>query len=190
MIQKGLTLIEIIIALGISTIAGVLLLVIIVNSTGLFYKESSKLREGLNINDSLSKVSESIRQASSVAASYTSGSQTYTSGATQLVLRLPSQDLSGNIISNTYDYYVFLSDQKYFRFKIFPDAISSKKAQDQILSVSLDSLKFQYFNSAMPPSEISPAAASKVRITLALKEKSGSKYETAIATSEADLRND
>ena len=188
--SRGLTLIELLVATGIAMVAGVLLLVIIVNSAGLFTKQSSKVAGGLNINDVLSSVRSNIKQSNAVAASYTSGSTTYTSGVNRLVLKVSSVDSSNNIIADTYDYFVFFTSLPYLYFKIFPDTLSSRKVLDQILSASVDSLVFKYFNSATPPEEVAPAIATKVRATLTLKQKIGINYETNTATSEANLRND
>lgn len=188
--EKGLTLIEVLVAMGIATIAGVLLLVIIVNSAGLFTEQSSKVTEGLNINDSLSLLRGDIKQASSVAVSYTEGSTTYTSSASQLVLKVSSTDTSGNIIANTFDYFVLYLDQGFTHFKIFPDAASSRKKIDRILSTSVDSLRFQYLNSANPPVEVTPVNAVKIRVTLTLKQKIGTNFEVSTATTEANFRND
>lgn len=176
--------------MGIVIVVGVLLVVIMVNSAGLFTQQSSKIQEGLNINDALSLVRSSIKQATVVAANYTSGSTTYTSGANQLVLKVVSIDSSNNIISDTFDYFVFFLDQKSFHFKIFPDPASFRKPADRILSTSVNSLGFQFLNSANPPVEVSPPTATKVRITLSLIQKIGIKFETSISTSEANLRND
>lgn len=188
--QKGITLIEIIVTTGIISIIGLLLLVIVVNSTGIFYKESAKLSQGLNSNDTMTQMRESLKQSNGVVVSYTLGSVIYTSSSTELVFQVPSIDPSNNIIASTYDYFVLFSSQNQLRFKIFPNPLSARKPQDQIFSTNLDSLKFQYFNLANPPVEVTPASALKVRITLALKQKSGANYETKIATSEAVLRND
>lgn len=186
----GLTLIEVLVAMGIATVAGALLVVIMVNSAGLFTQQSSKVTEGLNINDTLLQVRNSIKQASSVAAYYTDGSTTYTSGASQLVLKVVSIDPSGNILDNSYDYFIFFADQKNLHFKIFPNPASSRKTADQIFSTSVDNLIFQYFNSSNPPSEVAPTGAAKVRISLILKQKIGLNFETITSTSEANLRND
>lgn len=188
--QAGLTLIEVLIAMGLALIVGTLLVSILVNSAGLFYKESSKLEQGVNINDALSKVRENIRESTSVAVSFTSGGTTYTSNSTQLVLKISSIDSSGNILANTFDYFVYFLDQKKFRFKIFPDAQSERIAQDQIFSTNVDSLSFKYLDSANPPNEVTPNIAKNVRITVTLKQKSGANFETNTATSEAGLRND
>jgi|SRR3989344_9701635 len=171
--MRGLTLIEVLVAMGIATVAGVLLVVIIINSAGLSTNQSSKVQAGLNSNDALSKVRSSIKVASSVDAG---------SGATQLVLKVSSIDSSNNIIANTYDLFVFSVDQKILRFKIFPNAQSLRVAQDQIFSTEVDNLEFKYFNSVTPPIEVVPEAASKVRVSLTLKQNT--------ATTEANLRND
>ena len=171
--RQGLTLIEVLVAMGIATITGVLLLVIIVNSAGLFSNQSSKVQEGLNINDSLAMMRGSIKQANAVDAQ---------SSTSQLVLKVASIDSSNNIIANTYDDFSFYLDQNFLHFKIFPNASSSRKTADRIFSNSVDSLKLQYFNSANPPVEVAPVTASKVRISLTLKQST--------ATSEANLRND
>lgn len=187
--MKGLSLIEVLVAMGIATVAGVLLVAVIVNSTGVFSLQSSKIQTGLNINDSLMQIRDAIKQASGIAANLTEGSVTYTTGSDQLILKVVSIDSSNNIIENTFDYFVFLQDQNVLRFKIFPDAQSSRKSADKILSVSLDSVLFQYFNSGIPPSEVLPAEAAKIRVSLKLKQKVGQSFETSTATSEANLRN-
>lgn len=189
--KNGLTLLEVLIAVGIATVAGGLLLVIIVNSAGLFYKQSSEVNQGLSTNDALMKVRGSIKQAGSIAQSYPeTGTPIYTTGSTRLILKVPSEDELGNIISDTYDYFVYFSDQTKFRLKSFPNALSAIKASDQIFMTNLKSLEFTYFNSAIPPQEVPPQSASKVRFTVTVEEKSGAKLESLTATSEASLRND
>jgi len=187
---KGLTLIELLVAMGIATMAGVLLLVIIVNSAGLFTEQSSKVQEGLNSNDTLSVLRGSIKQASSVAPSYTDGLTTYTSSTSQLVLKVSSIDSSGNIIDSLFDYFILYSDQGTVHLKIFPDAVSSRPGSDRILSTNVDNLIFQYLDSVNPPVEVSPISAAKVRVTLILSKKIGLNFTTSTATTEANLRND
>lgn len=189
--MRGLTLVEVLIAMGISVIVGALLLVIILNSSGLFLNQSSKVGQGLESNDALAKIRETIRESSLIASSYPeSASPVYTSGSGQLVLKLSSVDSNGNIVSDTYDYFVFFFDTDKLRLKSFPDTQSTRKAQDQILSFNVDSIKFQYFDSTVPPNEVSPSSAAKIKITLSLKQKAGQSFEVSIATTEASLRND
>ena len=189
--SKGFTLIEVLVVLGIITVVGTLLLVIIVNSTGLFLKQSSKIEQGRGLNDVLSSIRNNIKAAQSIASSYPEGpSPEYSSGANQLVLKLASIDSLGNIIPGEFDYFVFFQDQIKVRFKIFPNGLSSRVLLDQILLTNADSLEFSYYDLANPPQEVAPTSASKIKITLSLKQKSGQDYEQSIATSEANLRND
>lgn len=180
--MKGLTLIEVLITIGISITVGALLITIIINSAGLYSKETNTLSEGLNINDALYKIRNTVKDASAVAASYVDGSTVYNSGSTQLILKIPAVDSLNNIIPDTSDYFVFFPDNNKLRFKTFPNSQSSRKPQDQIFSVSLVDLNFQYFDLSTPPLEVSPVSCAKVRISLKLKQST--------ATSEANLRND
>lgn len=188
--DKGLTLVEVLVTTGIAVVAGILLVAIIVNSAGIYHKESSKLTEGLNINDALSKIRSTIKESSAVATSFTGDSVVYTSSATQLILKIASIDASGNIIASVFDYYVFFLDNNTLKLKTFPDPSSSRKAQDQIFSTSVNSLLFQYLNLSNPSAEVPPQTAGKVRITITLRQKSGADVEIKTATSEAILRND
>jgi len=188
--NRGLTLIEILVAMGIATVAGMLLLVIIVNSAGLFQGQSSKVQTGLNVNDALSKIRASAKQASAIANSYTDGQTVYTTGSDQLVLKVASVDGEGNIIENLSDYFVFFKDQSYLRFKVFPDPSSFRKVSNEVLTASLESVVFNYFNLDNPPLEVNPSQASKVRISISLRQRIGTRVEINTATSEANLRND
>ncbi len=178
--SKGLTLVELLISTSIAVVVGGLLLTILANSSGLFYKESSKVSIGLNTNDALAKVRSSIKESSGVED---------TSGSNTLVLKVPSLDKSNNIIANAFDYFIFFRDENKLRFKIFPNEASFRKIQDQIFSTDVNRLTFNYLNSSNPPAEVAPKDATKVRISLTLKQKSGTDYETSTAVSEANLRN-
>lgn len=170
--MKGLTLIEVLVGMGISAVAGVLLLVIVVQSTGLFTDQSAKLETGLSLNDALGKVRTSIKQATLIEA---------TSSAVRLILKASSINSEGNVINDTYDIFDFYKDQNVLHFKVIPSSQSTRPLSDQILA-SLDNLLFEYFNAASPPIPVPPNQASKVRVTMTIKG--------AVATSEANLRND
>lgn len=186
----GFTLIEVILGMGIASIVGILLVVVIVNSAGLFTKESSKVTQGLNTNDVLSIIRMAIKGSSGISGQYIDGSTTYTTGATQLILKVPSIDSSNNLISGSTDNFVFYLDQNYLHLKTFPDPGSARSLKDKVVSTLVDSLSFEYLNSATPPQAVTPSEATKVKITLNLKQRNGIRSETTIATSEANLRND
>lgn len=187
----GFTLVEVLIVVGIATVVAALLVVIIANSAGLFYKESAKVDQGVGINEALSQFRETIKEANAIATGYPPVPPlTYTTSLTQIVLTVPAIDTLGNIITNVFDYYVFLKDEDKLKFKIFPDIQSARLSADQILSSNTEGVLFQYFDSQNPPQQVAPASATRIRMTLKLRQKSGADYEEYIATSEASLRND
>lgn len=171
--QAGLSIAEILVAVGITAIAGVLLASVLFNSAGLFTDQAVKVGSGLNLNDALSEVRSVIKQAAMTDAA---------SNASNLLLKVSSVDESGSIIEDVFDSYNFYLDNQTLHFKVVPDPQSSRKSVDRIFSTSVDNLVFEFLNSASPPVETSPENAKKIRITLVIKNST--------ATSEANLRND
>ena len=186
----GFTLVEVLIVVGIATVVASLLVVIIANSAGLFYKQSAKVGQGLGVNDALAKFRQTIKEANSIASGYPDSNPIYTTSSTQIVLKIPAIDSLGNVITNVFDYFVFHQDQDKLKLKIFPDIQSSRKSQDQILATNVKGVLFYYFDSQNPPTEVAPSSATKIKMTINLRQKSGADYEEQIATSEASLRND
>lgn len=171
--QAGLSIAEVVAAVGITAIAGVLLASVLFNSAGLFNDQAVKVGSGLNLNDALSEVRSVIKQAALTDAA---------SNASNLILKVSSVDESGNIIEDVFDTYNFYLENKTLHFKVVPDPRSFLKSKDRVFSTSVDRLYFEYLNSASPPVETTPENAKKIRITLIIKNSS--------ATSEANLRND
>lgn len=188
--SRGFTLLEVLIVFLTTALVGGLLAAIMVNSTGLFYKQSSKVSQGLGLNDILLSVKRNIREAQSVASGYPEVSPVYTSGANQIVLKLSSIDSSANLIASSYDFVVYFKEDDKFKIKVFPSVMpqSYRQSKDEIISSGIESVLFEYFDSA--GSTASPNLAKKVRLTLTLKQKTGNIIETKIGTSEANLRND
>lgn len=186
--SRGFTLVELIISTAIAVVVGGLLISIFVSNTGLFYRESSKISEGLGINDSLSSIRSSIKQTQAVASGYPLVFPAYTSSTSELVLQIAAIDSSSNIIANTYDYIVYTTSQNKLYMKVFPDALSSRKSVDKILSSNVTSVVFNYLDSS--GNSVTPVSAIKVKVTITLNQQVGLGTETNIATTEANLRND
>lgn len=188
--ERGLTLVEVVVSLGIASVAGILLMVIILNSTNVSLDQSLKVEQGVDINNALSQMKLLIKQSGGVIAYYPDAmSPTYTTSATQLILNIPSLDPVGQLIQNKFDVFVFYKSGSQLKMKSFPDVQSSRKSADQMLSNKIESVDFKYFDSANPPQEISPASSTRVKITLTLKQQKGLGFETSTATAEANIRN-
>lgn len=186
--QKGFTLPEVITVTLVAVIVGTLILGIMIQNTRLFVQESEKVTQGLGLNDGLTKIRGSIKEAKAVASGYPEGTPQYASGTTELVLKIPSLDSAGNIIDNTFDFAVFTKSADKLYFKLFPHPSSSRTSEDQILTKSVDSLNFKYFDTS--GNEVPPTSAVKARVTIGLKQSIGLDTQTSAATSEANLRND
>lgn len=187
--QKGLTLVEIIITLGLMSIVGGLIVVIITNSTGLSLKESSKVDMGLQLNDSLSIIRKNVKVAQSVEDIYTIGEKTYQSDEDEVVLKVSSIDEGNNIIDNTFDYFIFSKENNNLVFKTYPDDLSFRNENNQILSTNLENLVFKYLDLGSPPQETAAKDAKRVLVTMSVKKKTGNDSALNIATSGASLRN-
>lgn len=188
--KKGFTLIEVLLSSSIAAVVGVLLLGIIINNTGLFYQQSSRVNQGLDSNDALLSIRSSIKESSVVSVGYPELTPTYTTGVSVLVLKLPAFNASNQVIANVFDYAVFVVESGKLKIKVFPSVApaSSRKPQNTILAENVESIIFKYYNLA--GAEVSAVDAVRVKTTLKLNQKAGSKNETSIATAEAILRND
>lgn len=189
--NSGFTLLEILVGMAVGVVAGGLLVSILVQSNGVFLKQGVQVSEGLSLNQSISEINADIVQSSGVVSSYpVSGQPQYTTGANVLVLQVPSINSSGNVISNVYDYIVISADtqKKYLlREMVFPDAQSSRKSLNKILSTSLNYVIFYYFDSHS--ATVSPLLATKINYSIVLNEKVGLGTKVASSSSVANLRN-
>jgi hypothetical protein len=187
--MKGLTLVEVLIAAGISAVVGIFLLSILINSTGLFYQQTSKVTQGVGSNDALAEFRAYIKETLSIVNNYPeTGQSLYTTSNSQVVLKITSLDLNGNIKAGVFDYVVFYLDQDKLKEKIIADVTSTRGATETILTSNVESLLFQYFD--LSGNAVAPDIAEKARMTLTLRQKAGAGFVSHIATSEASLRND
>lgn len=187
--KGGFTLVEILISISVAIIVGGLILNILVNNTGLFYKQSSRVQLGLGVNDALTNIRQNIKQSQSVAATYPSVTPfIYTTGTDILVLKVLSIDSSGEIIPTSFDYFVYYLEGLKLHMAVFPDGLSSRNQVDQILTNNVTSMFFQYFDAS--GIEVSPSSAARVKVTINLQQTAGNITEVNTAATEANLRND
>lgn len=187
--EKGLTLAEVLITASIFMVAGAILVNILLQNNNLFVKQSSKVDQGLSLNNANLAISDSIRNASSVLTSSPT-TPVYSTDAHTLVLQLPSLDSSGNVISGSFDYRVIVRDTanpKILRQLTFPTPPSTRKAGNQILVNNLSAIDFSYLDASGNP--VSPASATKVGFSVNLLQKSGLTNETSSASGVVSLRN-
>lgn len=188
--NRGFTLVEILAAISVTVIAGYLLLATLVQTNTNFLDQNSQIKEGLGLNDTTTIINESIKSAAAVAASSPT-TPVYNSGATTLVLALPSIDASGNIIGGVFDYLVVTRDSSIptiLRQIIFPNLPqSSRKAQNRVLLTDLSLIHFTYLDSN--GNGVTPSSAAKVNYVINVSERVGLSARASSASSEINLRN-
>lgn len=185
--SEGFTIAEALVSLTVALVAGSLLISILVQNNGLFYQQTSRIEQGLGLNDALARIKVDIKESDAVSASFTDGPVIYTSGGGVLVLRIVSMDGTGSTIFNVYDYIIYFLEDGNLKLKVFPGAGSVKQAEDKILAFNVESANFEYFdnNGAV----ISPTLAKRVKVSLTVRQKAGYSFESSSLTTEARLRN-
>src|SRR5579872_5427522 len=142
--SSGFTLIELIIAISITVVAGSLLIVILGQNNNIFLQQESTINEGMSANNASLVISDAIKQAAAIAASSPTN-PVYTTNINTIVLQLPSIDGSGNIISNSFDYIVIAPDNSkpaILRYQVFPTSPSVRASANRVLLTNLASLRF------------------------------------------------
>lgn len=176
--QRGLTLVEVTVAMAIFVVSSLVIVSLFIYHAKLFQIEERV--SSLKINKSLftKNFNEAGGAASAVIASWNIGGTPYVSSSSTVVFKIPAVDLSGNLLANLFDYVVFYRDAGNVLMKTEAAAGSRKKSGQKLLASSAENLIFRY-NSA------SPQDASLIEAFLYLK--TGSSREL-ISTS-ALLRN-
>lgn len=188
--KNGFSLPEVILISGVASVAGVLLAYILVQNSGLFISQTSKISQGVSVNDAVAQMRELIQSSSAVVSTNAIGSPTYTTSSDTLVVTLPAIDSLGNVISNVYDYGVIAKNSqnpKILRKIIFKDPLSSRINANQILTTNLTNITFVYFDDS--GNTVSPQAATKINFTINLDEKAGYSNQGSSASGQINLRN-
>ncbi|RJP46032.1 MAG: hypothetical protein C4584_02340 [Armatimonadetes bacterium] len=187
--EPGFTLVEILIVVGLTLVTGTLLLGIVVNNTGVFRSQETQVSVGLSLNDSLAKISNRIKEASSVVAGYPENSPVYASAESILVLKVPGYNETG-VLNDIYDFIVIARDDDrntILRLKIFPDAQSSRPPANEVLTNLTKEIVFDYHDKI--GNVVDPVDAETVEVTLQVLSKNGSISTNRTASVTAALRN-
>jgi prepilin-type N-terminal cleavage/methylation domain-containing protein len=185
--QKGFTIIELVIVLGVSSILLLGLMNLFDWHHKVYVLEQADVRAQTSARNALLNMAKYIAQATEIEASRTVGGTLYTSGGSALVLEVPSQSGGGNsdpnIIPNNYDYITYYVSGGGLYQVIEPGGGSVRKAGTKQLAEGVDTFSLSYNNGT-------PALASSVVIDLQTRITTrGSSSVTAHVTDTIFLRN-
>lgn len=190
-LNAGFTLIELLLVMGIGSVIGVMLITFLVQQNGIFYQQSSKLNQGVSLNNAMLEINNVIHQASAIVPSLTDGNTTYTSGKQTLVMSLPSVNQNGDVIDKTFDYLVLTVDSKnsgIIRLLTFPSVSSTRPAGNKVLVSNASLLEVSYLDKNNL--DISPSIAVKVGVVLNVKDNLGlNNNQTSSSSARINLRN-
>ena len=189
--SRGISLVELLIGVSVAGLVGVLLVTLLTQNSRIYTDQNAKITDGITINNSVAKIEETIKSAAAIAAQYQhSGGPLYTTGTNTLVLTQPSINASGVVIENTYDYLVLSADtqnNKVLRLILYPNAQSSREAQNQVLATNLSLLEFSYYNSL--GEAVSPILATRIRYVMNVNQTISTQTQTSSTSGTVNLRN-
>jgi hypothetical protein len=190
-LSRGLSLLEVLIGITVAGVAGMLLINLMVSSNNIFFNQSIQINQGLSLNQALKEIGDSVKLSAGTEAQYPpSGVAQYTTGSGQLVLKLPAIDASGQVIDSVYDYVVIAKDSsnpRILRKHIFVTSPSVRKAENKVLSTSLDSLTFQYFDASNAP--VSPSQAVRLEFIINLSSQAGQSDKESSGSGVVNFKN-
>jgi hypothetical protein len=189
--SRGISLVELLIGVSVAGLVGVLLVSLLTQNSRIYTDQNAKINDGITINNSVAKIEETIKSAAAIANQYQhSGGPLYTTGSSTLVLTQPSINTSGAVIENTYDYLVLSADtqnSKILRLILYPNAQSTREAQNQVLATNMSKLEFRYFNSL--GESVSPILATRIGYILNVNQTIATQSQTSSTSGTVNLRN-
>jgi prepilin-type N-terminal cleavage/methylation domain-containing protein len=190
--QAGFTLVELIMAISLTAIVGVVLLTILIQNNGLFINETTKISHGLSSNAATTEISDTIRSATAIVNVCPSPTctTTYSSSNSTLVVAVPAIDASNNAVNNIYDYIVITADStnsKVLKKIIYVDPSSTRKSSNKMLANNLSLLQFYYLDQSNKV--VSASSATKINYVINFTQQVGVKNQVSSSSGQINLRN-
>ncbi len=181
--QQGFTIIEIVIVTFLFAILLMGMLGIFDWHQKVFLLEQAEVRATGSVRTAFNEMTRYIAQGNQILASRTISGQTYNTGASALVLEIPSLNSSGNVIATSFDHVIYYASGTELHQIIEPGTGSVRPAGNRQLSSSLQSLSFTYNNA-------DPTQASSVVVDITAQAQArGTSVVTAHAVDTIFLRN-
>lgn len=191
---RGVSLIELVTAIGLIGLVSVMVISVYVTHFRLFSNQSQSIDLANENRLALDEMAIQIKEAQAIVSTCAACSG-YTTGVTTVVLQLWPLDASGNPTDpggSNYDYVVYKRDdlQNTKLVKItYSAAISSRKSGTDVLSNDVSNLAFAYKDNAGTDMSATPTLASEVTVSLTNTNTNLGKTNTITQSTEAVLRN-
>jgi len=156
--RRGVTLAELLVAMSIFAVVGVIIYYVYIAAGGFSNDEQEKITVDLSASRILSVMDGNLRQAIRVHASHDFGGTPFNTGDDVLVVGLPS--LVGGEPSGDTDYVAFYLEGSVLMMKTDPDASSSRTAATTEVTRDVKDVFFRY-------TTVVPDQSNAVTVTVA-----------------------
>lgn len=144
---RGMTLMELIVAIALSSIVAMVLGGVFLAQSRFYALQDAISETQLDAGRALDTAGLFLSSADSVLTSQTINGHAYATGTNTLVVRLPSIDASGDIVVGSYDYAAFgldPDDVANFMYDIQASANSARVSGKFVKATLVDKLIFRY----------------------------------------------
>jgi prepilin-type N-terminal cleavage/methylation domain-containing protein len=144
--NRGFTLMEILVSIGVMSLIAVVLINVYTGYNTVFAVQQVRAEVNGSAREIADEFKKTVLQASNVVISHDFSGVTYSSTATTSVLKMPSIDGAGDVVPASYDYVAFYASST-TAYKVTDGASGSARASStRRLSSTLDTLAFTYNN--------------------------------------------
>ena len=158
------------------------LLILYNNFFKVYSNQQTKIKIGNSAREAAGELQSAALQANQIIASYDFSGTVYSTDQHTLVLKIPSIDGSGNIVSEKFDYAVFyLIGKSLFRL-VEADAASSRPSGLNKISDAVSTITFTYNNADL-------TLATKIDADMEMQKISGGQNVSYQLHQEIYLRN-
>lgn len=157
--QRGFTLPEVVIVIFLFAILLLALMNIFEWQQKVYNFEQADILATGSARVAMNNMTMMIAQGINVVETRNVGGVDYTTGASTVIVKIPSYDSSGNILANTYDYVIYHLSSGKLNQIIDASATSKRKSATKLLSDKVDSFSLSYNNT-------DKTLASKVTVNL------------------------
>lgn len=181
----GFTLVEVVVVLGIFSIAGAVLVNIFLGHFSLFRFFTAEVNSGSSARLAADRMIALIREADSVLASYDFSGQLHESDSSELVLRLKTVNNSEDFITDAFDYATFYRDSvdpRRLMETIQADTESRRPSATRVLAENLEVFDLVYDN-------VDPLQVQEITLELRMVEAFRQTSSTSTVKTIVKLRN-
>lgn len=189
--SRGVSLVEILTVVTVGSIAGFLIINLMISSNKLIVDQSAQIEQGLSLNQTKLEITGLIKSSAGVASQYPEqGVAQYTGDSNTLILKLPAIDANGNVLEAVFDYAVVEPDiatPAILRLRIFKDNLSYRKTENKVLSTSLESFSVSYLDAGN--NEVQPPQSERIYFIVNLSTKSGFSENESSGSGIVNIKN-